>query len=67
MSIIELDEVSKAICRRGRCQGSEFFNWSRQVIGLLGHNGAGKTTTMKMILGLEAATSGNVRVLGCDP
>lgn len=38
-----------------------------EVIGLLGHNGAGKTTTIKLLLGMIAATKGEVRVLGQPP
>lgn len=34
------------------------------VTGFLGPNGAGKSTTMRMILGLDAPTSGRVRVNG---
>jgi ABC-2 type transport system ATP-binding protein len=35
-----------------------------QVTGFLGPNGAGKSTTMRMILGLDTPTSGDVRVDG---
>ena len=35
-----------------------------QVTGFLGPNGAGKSTTMRMILGLDAPTSGQVTVGG---
>jgi len=38
-----------------------------EVLGLFGHNGAGKTTTIKLILGLIAATSGQIQVFGQDP
>ena len=34
------------------------------VVGFLGANGAGKTTTLKIILGLIAADSGTVKILG---
>ena len=34
------------------------------VIGFLGPNGAGKTTTMRMILGLDRPTAGQVKVNG---
>ena len=36
------------------------------VFGFLGPNGSGKTTTIRVLLGLAAATSGAVRVLGRD-
>nr|WP_205834690.1 ABC transporter ATP-binding protein [Arthrobacter sp. SF27] len=36
------------------------------VFGFLGPNGSGKTTTIRVMLGLAAATSGYVRVLGQD-
>ncbi len=36
------------------------------VFGFLGPNGSGKTTTIRLMLGLAAATSGSVRVLGED-
>jgi ABC-2 type transport system ATP-binding protein len=35
-----------------------------QVTGFLGPNGAGKSTTMRMILGLDAPTSGHVTIDG---
>ena len=34
------------------------------VTGFLGPNGAGKSTTMRLILGLDAPTAGNVTVNG---
>jgi ABC-2 type transport system ATP-binding protein len=36
------------------------------VTGFLGPNGAGKSTTMRLILGLDAPSSGQVRVAGRD-
>jgi len=37
-----------------------------EIFGLLGANGAGKTTTFRMLCGLDAATSGTVRIAGLD-
>ncbi|HBK46756.1 MAG TPA: ABC transporter [Xanthomonadaceae bacterium] len=36
-----------------------------QVMGFVGPNGAGKSTTIRMAMGLMAADSGEIRVLGC--
>ena len=36
------------------------------VFGFLGPNGSGKTTTIRLLLGLAAATSGSVRLLGAE-
>lgn len=35
-----------------------------EILGLIGHNGAGKSTLFKLVLGLEAATAGEIRVDG---
>ena len=37
------------------------------VVGFIGPNGAGKSTTIKMITGIIAKTSGDIKVLGLDP
>ncbi|MEO7954678.1 MAG: ABC transporter ATP-binding protein [Polaromonas sp.] len=37
-----------------------------EIFGLIGHNGAGKSTLFKLMLGLEAATTGDI-VLGGAP
>ncbi|TPW05768.1 MAG: ABC-2 type transport system ATP-binding protein [bacterium] len=36
------------------------------ICGFLGPNGAGKTSTLRMILGLQAASSGRIDILGAD-
>ena len=36
------------------------------ICGFLGPNGAGKTSTIRMILGLQPATSGRIHILGAD-
>ncbi len=37
-----------------------------EIFGFLGANGAGKTTTIRILCGLSAPTSGNVKVAGFD-
>ncbi|MCW2797521.1 ATP-binding cassette domain-containing protein [Nocardioides sp.] len=44
--------------------GIDFVVEPGRVTGFLGPNGAGKSTTMRMILGLDAPTSGSVTVNG---
>jgi ABC-2 type transport system ATP-binding protein len=44
--------------------GIDFAVEPGRVTGFLGPNGAGKSTTMRMILGLDAPTSGDVKVNG---
>ncbi|MBK9231462.1 MAG: ATP-binding cassette domain-containing protein [Anaerolineae bacterium] len=38
-----------------------------EVVAISGVNGAGKSTTIKMLIGILAATSGAVQVMGRDP
>ncbi|HSX05455.1 MAG TPA: ABC transporter ATP-binding protein [Candidatus Saccharimonadales bacterium] len=38
-----------------------------QIIGCIGPSGAGKTTLIKVLVGLQKATSGSVQVLGLAP
>jgi ABC-2 type transport system ATP-binding protein len=48
-------------------RGVDFDVAPGEVFGLLGPNGAGKTTTVEILEGLRPRSSGEVRVLGCDP
>ncbi len=38
-----------------------------EIVALLGPNGAGKSTAVKLMMGLSAPTSGDVRIFGQDP
>src|SRR5665647_2796508 len=64
MSMIEALGLTKLYGRKKAVDDLTFTIRPGIVTGFLGPNGAGKSTTMRMILGLDAPTSGSVRVNG---
>jgi ABC-2 type transport system ATP-binding protein len=62
--MIEVDRLSKRYGRVMAVDGLSFTVRPGHVTGFLGPNGAGKTTTMRVILGLDAPTSGRALVGG---
>jgi ABC-2 type transport system ATP-binding protein len=71
MAVIEVEGLRKEYrrVRGGRTvavAGLDLSVPEGGVFGFLGPNGAGKTTTIRCLLGLVAASSGRLRVLGAD-
>ena len=64
--MIEANDLTKRYGAKTAVDGLSFTVRPGVVTGFLGPNGAGKSTTMRMILGLDAPTSGEVRVGGRD-
>lgn len=62
--MIEIEHVTKRYGEKVAVEDLSFVVRPGIVTGFLGPNGAGKSTTMRMILGLDAPTSGTVRVNG---
>ena len=62
--MIELHEVTKRFGATVAVDHLSFEVRPGEVTGFLGPNGAGKSTTMRMIIGLDAPTSGRVTVDG---
>jgi ABC-2 type transport system ATP-binding protein len=62
--MIEVDGLCKRYGRVTAVNGLSFTVRPGHVTGFLGPNGAGKTTTMRVILGLDAPTSGSALVGG---
>jgi ABC-2 type transport system ATP-binding protein len=60
--MIEVDRLTKRFGPVTAVDGLSFTVRPGRVTGFLGPNGAGKTTTMRVILGLDAPTSGTARV-----
>jgi len=64
--VINLEHVNKELGDRPILKDVTLSVKQGDIFGYLGPNGAGKTTTIRIILGLMAATSGKVSVLGQD-
>jgi ABC-2 type transport system ATP-binding protein len=62
--MIEAHALTKRYGERTAVSDLSFTVRPGTVTGFLGPNGAGKSTTMRMILGLDAPTSGDVTVNG---
>ncbi|CAM3431463.1 MULTISPECIES: ATP-binding cassette domain-containing protein [Streptomyces] len=62
--MIELRDLTKRYGPKTAVDGLSFTVRPGTVTGFLGPNGAGKSTTMRMVLGLDAPTRGDVRIEG---
>ncbi|MGW2711683.1 ATP-binding cassette domain-containing protein [Streptomyces sp. NPDC001356] len=62
--MIEAQQLTKRYGEKTAVDGLDFTVRPGTVTGFLGPNGAGKSTTMRMIVGLDAPTSGSVTVNG---
>jgi zinc transport system ATP-binding protein len=64
---LKFDKVSFAYGSQPVLEESNFHIHKGEFIALVGPNGAGKTTVLKLILGLEHPSSGNIELLGLPP
>ncbi|MCH0565887.1 MULTISPECIES: ATP-binding cassette domain-containing protein [unclassified Streptomyces] len=62
--MIEARQLTKRYGEKTAVDGLDFTVKPGTVTGFLGPNGAGKSTTMRMVVGLDAPTSGSVTVNG---
>ncbi|MGH2999280.1 MAG: ATP-binding cassette domain-containing protein, partial [Gaiellaceae bacterium] len=62
--MIEAKALTKDYGDKRAVDGLSFEVKPGVVTGFLGPNGSGKSTTMRLILGLDRATSGDVTVNG---
>jgi ABC-2 type transport system ATP-binding protein len=62
--MIEARQLTKRYGDKTAVDGVDFTVRPGAVTGFLGPNGAGKSTTMRMIIGLDAPTTGTVTVNG---
>lgn len=66
MSVLAIQDISKAFKKRQVVGGVSFSVESGQVVGLLGPNGAGKTTSFYMVVGLVQSDSGSIKLDDLD-
>jgi ABC-2 type transport system ATP-binding protein len=62
--MIHVDQLIKRYGRTTAVDGLSFTVRPGRVTGFLGPNGAGKTTTLRVLLGLDAPTSGTATIGG---
>ncbi|MFC1406035.1 ATP-binding cassette domain-containing protein, partial [Streptacidiphilus cavernicola] len=62
--MIEIHQLVKRYGEKTAVDGLDFTVRPGTVTGFLGPNGAGKSTTMRMVVGLDAPSSGSVQVNG---
>lgn len=65
-ALLHLDRISRRLAGRDAVQALSLELARGEVLGLLGVNGAGKSTTLRMIAGVLAPDSGQVRLAGAD-
>jgi lipopolysaccharide export system ATP-binding protein len=65
-SALAASDLVKTYGRRRVVDGVSLHVEPGEVVGLLGANGAGKTTTFYMIIGLERANAGRIRLASRD-
>src|SRR5262245_44181173 len=70
MAHLEVQNITKTFRTRGGTEfakaldGVSFDVEKGEIIALIGPSGCGKTTALRIIMGLETATSGQVKVNG---
>lgn len=65
--VIEMRNVSKTWGDKIGVQNISLSVPAGQIFGMVGPSGCGKTTTIRMLTGVYAPTSGELRVLGATP
>ena len=65
-TILKCKDLRKKIGKKEILKGVSLEISEGDILGFIGPNGAGKTTTIKLILGLQGITSGEVSINGYD-
>ena len=60
MKVLEVKNINKFFGKKQILKDISFDIEEGEILGFVGPNGSGKTTTIKIILGLQKASSGEV-------
>lgn len=66
MALLEVENLTKRFGGLVAVKGLSFCIGGGEILGLIGPNGSGKSTAMKLIMGIERANEGRVRLAGTD-
>jgi ABC-2 type transport system ATP-binding protein len=66
-SIIEVNNLNHSFGEKRALNDLTFSVQEGEVFGVLGPNGAGKTTTVRVLNGVLAPSSGQVKIMGMNP
>ena len=66
MSHVELNQITKSFGATSVIPPLNLAIEKGEFLVLLGPSGCGKTTTLRMLAGLESASSGSIRINGRD-
>ena len=64
MKVLEVKNINKFFGKKQILKDISFDIEEGEILGFVGPNGSGKTTTIKIILGLQKASSGEVYING---
>ena len=64
--VLKCENLKKKFGKKQILKNVSFEMQEGDILGFIGPNGAGKTTTIKLILGLQSITEGNVSINGYD-
>lgn len=62
--VLEVKNIYKKIGKKDILQDVSLTVYEGEIVGFIGPNGAGKTTAIKLILGLQSITSGEIYING---
>ncbi|PUB16709.1 ABC transporter ATP-binding protein [Paenisporosarcina sp. OV554] len=63
MSVLHVNNVSKSYGKHQILCNVQFSAQQGQIVGLIGPSGSGKTTIIKIVMGMDHPSAGNVEVL----